>query len=179
MNQERRLTTVDIVLAGVFSALWAILNLTLGPLGFAWFGLPIFCDFAVFFTLLLAAWATGKFGVASLVGIVGSVIVLAIRPVPVNAVFAISAIVFDLILSACHHKLILRAFNMTISALAVLVSAYLAGAIIGTFFMNRPFDWALLFWGGWHTVGGVISLVITLPIIGILERANVRKINGT
>jgi hypothetical protein len=36
------------------------------------------CDFAVFFTLLLVSWATGKFGTTSIVGIIGSIIVLLI-----------------------------------------------------------------------------------------------------
>jgi len=36
----------------------------------------------------------------------------------------------------------------------------------------------LTFWGWWHLVGGIMSAIITLPIIGALEKANVRKIKG-
>ena len=158
--------------------LWAALNLTFGPLGFAWFGLPIFCDFSVFFTLLLVTWATGRFGTASLVGIVGSIITLSIRASLSTIGFAASAIIFDVLLLANHHKLYVKAYNMTVAAVATMASAYFAGVVIGVFFMNRPLDWVLTVWGGWHLVGGTISVAITLPIIGILEKANVRKIRG-
>jgi hypothetical protein len=170
--------TVDIALIGVFCALWATLNLTLGPLGFAWFGLPIFCDFAVFFTLLLATWATGKFGTASLVGIIGSIIILLTRASPHIIGFAVSAILFDILMSANHHKLSAKIYNMTIATLVTMASAYFAGIVIGFFFTNKSLDWTLTIWGGWHLIGGIISLAITLPIIGILEKANVRKIKG-
>jgi len=181
MIDKAHFTTVDIALISVFCALWVALNLTLGPLGFAWFGLPIFCDFAVFFTLLLATWATGKFGTASLVSIIGSIIILLIRPSPHTIGFVASAILFDTLMLANHHKLYAKAYNMTIAAFVTMVSAYFAGVIIGTFFTNKPPDWATLelaltTWGGLHLMGGIISIVITLPIIGILEKANVRKI---
>ncbi len=174
---------VDIALISVFCALWATLNLTLGPLGFAWLMLPIFCDFAVFFTLLLAVWATEKFGAASLVGIIGSIIILLIRASPHIIGFASSAILFDVLMSANHHKLNAKAYNIAIAALVTAASAYFAGVVIGVFFMNKPldwktFEWALTFWGGWHLIGGIMSITITLPIIGILEKANVRRIKG-
>jgi len=174
---------VDIALIGVFSALWATLNLTLGPLGFAWFGLPIFCDFAVFFTLLLATWITGKFGAASIVGIIGSIIIFLVRASPHIIGFAASAILFDVLMLASHHKIDEKAYNTIMAASATALSAYFAGAVIGTFFTNKPLNqttlgWALTIWGGWHLIGGIMSLAITLPIIGILEKANVRKIKS-
>jgi hypothetical protein len=43
---------------------------------------------------------------------------------------------------------------------------------------NQKLQWALTFWGGWHLVGGILTLAITLPIILTLEKANVRKIRG-
>jgi len=175
--------TVDIALIGVFCALWATLNLTLGPLGFAWFGLPIFCDFAVFFTLLLATWATGMFGTATVVGIIGSLVVFLIRASPHIIGFAVSAMFFDVLMLASHHKIDGKSYNMIIASLATALSAYFAGVVIGTFFTNNPLNqttlgWALTIWGGWHLIGGIISLAITLPIIGILEKANVRKIKS-
>jgi len=183
MSRNTHFPAVDIALTSVLCALWAILNLTLGPLSFRLLGLPIFHDFAAFFTLLLVTWVTGRFGTASLVGIIGSVIVLLVGgPLP-NIGFAASAILFDLAMSANHHKLHVRAYDMIVATLATLVSAYFAGVIIGVFLMNSPLDLttlrtALTIWGGWHLLGGIISILITLPIIGILEKANVRKIKG-
>jgi hypothetical protein len=175
--------TVDIALIGVFCALWATLNLTLGPLGFAWFGLPIFCDFAVFFTLLLVTWIIGKFGAASMVGIIGSLMVFLIRASPYIIGFAASAMLFDLSMLASHHKIDAKTYNMIITSLATVFSAYFAGAIIGTFFTTKTPDLttlglALTIWGGWHLIGGIITLAITLPIIDTLEKAKVRKIKG-
>ncbi|MEM3760627.1 MAG: hypothetical protein QXZ02_05915, partial [Candidatus Bathyarchaeia archaeon] len=92
MKSKTYFTTVEIALVSVFCALWVVLNLSLGPLGFSLFNLPIFCDLAVFLTLLLAVWATEKFGAASIVGIIGSIIVLMIRPSPHIIGFATSAI---------------------------------------------------------------------------------------
>jgi hypothetical protein len=179
VSGKKYLTTLDITLISIFCALWAALNLTLGRLGFLWFGLPIFCDFAVFFTLLLLTWATGKFGTASITGIIGSIIVLMITASSHMIGFAVSAILFDLLMSINHHKIYNKAFNLTVAALDTIISAYFAGVIIGVLFTpNKTLEWALTFWGGWHLVGGVISVAVTLPIIGILEKANVRKLKG-
>lgn len=182
-QNKQYLKAVDLALVSIFCALWAILNLTLGPLGFSWFGLPIFCDFAVFFTLLLVTWATAKFGIASLVGIIGSIIILLIRASPHIIGFAISAIFFDVLMFLSHHKIELKTRSMTTAALSTALSAYFAGVIIGLFFSNKLLDqntlqWALTFWGVWHLIGGIISIAITLPIIGILEKTGARKIKG-
>ena len=175
--------SVDIALTGVFCALWATLNLILGPLSFRLFNLPILCDFAVFFSLLLVTWTTGKFGTASAVGIIGSVIVLIFNPSPHIMAFAASAILFDMLMIANHHKLQLKTYNMAIAASATTLSAYFAGVLIGMFFMGRlinetTLEWTLTFWGVWHLIGGIIAIVITLPILGILERAHVREIKS-
>ena len=181
MSSQIYFKALDIAFVSVLCALWATLNLTLGPLGFAWLRLPIFCDFAAFFTLLLVSWATGKFGTASIVGIIRSIVILLIRASPHIIGFAVSAIVFDILMSANHHKLHVKAYNMVVAALVTVISAYFAGIVIGIFFMGKTLDWATLelaltFWGGWHLVGGIMSIAITLPIIGILEKANVRRI---
>jgi hypothetical protein len=175
--------TVDIALIGILCALWVILNLTIGPMGFMWFGLPIFCDFAVFFTLLLATWATGKFGIASIVGVIGSIIIFFARASPYVIGFAASAMLFDALMLTTHHKIDGKAYNIIIASFATTLSAYSAGAIIGVFFSGNPLnqatlEWATTFWGGLNVIGGIMSLAITLPIIGILEKANVRKIKS-
>lgn len=177
-TQDKHFSTVDIALLGVFCALWTALNLTLARLGFAWFGLPIFCDFAAFFTILLGTWAIGKFGVPTLIGVIGSIVTVLFGGSTTTFGFAISAILFDILTLANHHKLLLKPYNVIVAVLATLVSAYFAGVTIGVFFMYGSLDWALTVWGGWHLFGGVISILAALPIIGILEKTNVRKINS-
>jgi hypothetical protein len=71
MNKKTRFTAVDIALVSIFCALYVVLNITLGSLSFRLLGLPVLHDFAVFFTLLLVIWVTGRFGTASLVSIIG------------------------------------------------------------------------------------------------------------
>jgi hypothetical protein len=46
------------------------------------------------------------------------------------------------------------------------------------FFMGGGLLSALTFWGVWTLIGGILALVIALPIIIALEKANVRKIKG-
>jgi len=181
MDRKPYFAVTDITLTSVFCALWVALSLTLGRVSFALTGLPILHDFAVFFTLLLVTWATGKFGTATLVAMVGSAILFLIGIPPLNIItlgFAASAPVFDGLMSLNRHKLTGKPYNLSVAVLSTVVSAYSAGVVIGVFFMNRPFDWVLTVWGGWHIVGGIITLAVTVPVKGALEKANVRRIKG-
>jgi hypothetical protein len=176
MNNKKRFTTQDITLISIFSALWIILNYYVAPLSFQLLHLPVGHGIIVFFTLLLTTWATGKYGAASTVGIIGSTIVLlAGGPLPVLS-FAATSLLFDAILVANHHKLKPKVYNMGIAVLATAVAAYTAGVITGIFILNQPLQFAATVWSGWTLLGGILGAVVTLPIIGVLEKANVKKI---
>ncbi|NIO36409.1 hypothetical protein GTO27_01755 [Candidatus Bathyarchaeota archaeon] len=181
MGSQTYFRTVDVALISVFCALWPALNLTLGPLGFALFRLPIFCDFSVFFVLLLATWASGKLGTASIVGITGSAVVYFLRASPHIIGFAVSAVLFDVLMSVNLHKIRGRIYDLSMANLVTAVSAYFAGVVIGVFLMGEPLNWttlswAMSYWGPWHLAGGLMSVVVALPIITILEKADVRRI---
>lgn len=178
MSNDPYLTTKDIALTGIFCAIWVILNLTLGPLSFMLTGLPIIHDFGVFFTLLLVAWITGRFGTSSMTGIIGSTLTMLISGMTLMIGFLPAAIIFDLVLIANHHKIGPSVYSLTITAIATLLSAYVAGVVIGLFFMGMGLQLALVFWGVWHAIGGVLAVVITFPVIALLEKSNVRKIKG-
>jgi hypothetical protein len=78
-----------------------------------------------------------------------------------------------------HHRIRIARYSLATTAIVTLVSAYFAGVLIGVFFTpDKTFSWALTFWGGWHLIGGMMTVVITFPIIIALEKANVRKIKG-
>jgi hypothetical protein len=175
MSSKALFTTSDVALTGVFCAVWAVLNLTLGPLSFALLHLPVLHDFAAFFTLLLVTWASGRFGVASLVGVVGSVVAIFLGGPLLIAGFAASAVLFDFLMLACRHRIRSTPRSLVVTALATMLSAYFAGVIIGIFFMTYTFWVALTFWGGWHLVGGILTLAITVPIMVSLEKAGARK----
>jgi hypothetical protein len=177
MTDKTRFTTTDVALISVFSALWIILNYYAAPLSFQLLRLPVGHAIIVFFTLLLAAWATGKYGAASAVGVIGSaVVLLAGGPLPVLS-FATTSLLFDVILVACHHKLKPKPYSIGIAVIATSISAYVAGVLTGVFFMpNGTLLFAVTVWGGWTLLGGILGAAITLPIIGALEKANVKKI---
>ena len=74
--------------------------------------------------LILVIWATGQYGAASVVSIIGSVIVVLANPqvLPVLG-FIPAAFVFDLMLLLNHHKVNLKPINMAIVVLAQLFAA--------------------------------------------------------
>jgi len=171
--------TVNIALIGIFSALWVALNLTVAPIGFALTGLPVIHSVIIFFVLLLVAWATGKFGAASLVAIIGSAIVLfAGGPLPVLG-FVPAAIIFDIVLLAIRHTVNLKLFNVGIAVLASVVCAYVAAVVNGFFILGLSPLFTLTIWAGWVILGGVIGIILALPIIGVLERAQVKKVQAS
>lgn len=169
--------TLDIALVSVFCALWIVLNYVLGPFSFQLLGLPVFHDFAVFFTLLMVTWTTGRFGTSLLVGIVGSPVAVLLAPQIAGPMvgFSVSALVFDMMMSANHHKIRISVRSLTIAVIATVMSAFVAGLLIGLFFTpSTTFETALTFWGAWHVIGAIFTLVITLPMIAGLEKSNVR-----
>jgi hypothetical protein len=178
-TKKTRFTTMNIALISIFSALWIALNLTVAPLGFRLLGLPIIHSVIIFLTLLLVVWATGQFGAASSVGIIGSIIVLlAGGPLPVLG-FAAASIIFDVMLVANHHRLNMKPYSLAIALLATVVCSYFAGVVNGIFFIpNMGLAFAVTVWGSWTIVGGIIGFAMALPIIGALERANVKKVKG-
>jgi hypothetical protein len=176
MSGRLNLTPVDLALIGFFSALWVVLNLTVAPLGFQLLHLPVAHGVIIFLVLLLVAWAVGKYGVVSIVGIIGSAIVLLFGgPLPVIG-FAVVSLLFDAILILNHHKINAKLSSLCITAFGIVICSYLAGVINGVFILNLNLFFTLSFWGAWNIVGGIIGLAIALPIIAALERANVKKV---
>ena len=168
--------TIDIAFIAIFSALYIVMNLTLGPLSFQLLGLPILHDFGIFFTLLLVAWITGELGTSIAVAFIGTAIAIPLGAPTLIIGFAISAILFDTLLIANHHKIRNSFKGFAVAALATMISAYVAGVLIGALFMSNGVQWALTIWGGWHLVGGIVATAVTLPIIAALEKANVRRL---
>jgi hypothetical protein len=168
--------TVNIALISIFSALWVALNLTVAPLGFSLFGLPVVHGVIIFFMLLLVTWATGQYGAASAVGIIGSAIaLLAGGPLPVLG-FVPAAILFDLVLLVNHHRINTKPVNIAVAVLASMVCAYVAALVNGIVILKLPLMVVLTVWGGWTVLGGIIGVVVTLPIVGALEKAQVKKV---
>ena len=176
-QQTRNRFSVNIALISVFSALWVVLNLTIAPLGFAVLHLPVVHSLIIFFMLILITWATGQYGAASAVSMVGSAIVVLANPqvLPVLG-FVPAALLFDLVLLVNHHRVNLKSVNFGVSVFATVVCAYLAAVVNGVVILNLALMFTLTIWAGWNMLGGLIGVVIAFPILGILERAQVKRV---
>jgi hypothetical protein len=160
----------DVAAIALCSALWGVLNSTLSPIFFQVFHLPFLCDLIGFASLILAVWWTRKFGTATAVGLIATVINFIFRPDAFFFLgFTIASFVFDVLTRLLGYKNCFeRALIGTVSlVLFSVLSAAVAGSIIGLFFMPAP---ALVRWGGvlgWaalHAVGGVIGGLIGAPL---------------
>jgi hypothetical protein len=171
----------------IFAALWGVLSSIFAPIVFRVFGLPILCDMIGFAVLALTIWWIRKFGAATVVGLIATVVNFVFNPAGVHFLgFAAASLVFDVTAKLIgYDRCFKKPLFTTVSMLPVSVlSAAAAGLIIGTFFMATP---ALAVWGGvlgWaglHAVGGVIGgfigvvLITGLAVRGI-QRMGVKNV---
>lgn len=173
----------ELAAIALFAALWGVLNSIFSPIVFSMFGLPILCDMIGFSLLSLTVWWVRKLGAATLVGLIATAINFIFNPGGVFFLgFTAASIVFDLIAWLARYDVYLKKASSTaITLLSIsVVSAAVAGLIIGTYFMAAP---ALANWGGvlgWaalHAAGGIVGGVIgTTLVIGLVARG-MPKIN--
>jgi hypothetical protein len=173
----------ELAAIALFSALWGVLNSIFSPIVFNMFGLPILCDMIGFSLLSLTVWWVRKLGAASLVGLIATAINFIFNPGGVFFLgFTAASIVFDIIAWLARYDVYLKKASSTaITLLSIsVVSAAVAGLIIGTYFMAAP---ALANWGGvlgWaalHAAGGIVGGFIgTALVIGLVARG-MPKIN--
>jgi hypothetical protein len=90
--------------------------------------------------------------------------------------FVPAALVFDLVLLVNHHKVNLKAINIAIVVLASILCSYVAAVVNGLLILNLKLMFTLTVWGGWNVLGGIIGVVVVLPIIAVLEKAQVKKV---
>lgn len=169
-----RLKSREVAAIAILSALWGVLNSIFSPIFFRLTGLPILCDLVGFAVLVLTVWWIRKLGAASSVGIIATVINFIFNPGGTHFLgFTVASIVFDIIAYIIGYG---RSFKNPPSTIASMfpvsvVSAAVAGLIIGTFFMAPP---ALAKWGGplgWaslHAIGGFFGGIIGIVIIKAL-----------
>ena len=161
----------EIAVIALFSALWGVLNPIFSPIVFQMFGLPILCDMIGFAVLSLTVWWIRKPGAASMVGLIATVINFVLNPGGVFFLgFTAASIVFDAVTFPLRYDRYFRKASLTsILLLCVSVlSAAVAGLIIGTYFMAAPAlaKWGgVLGWAGLHAVGGVIGGSIGVALV--------------
>ena len=166
--------TRDIAGISIFAALWGVLNVTLSPIFFNLFHLPFLCDLIGFASIILAVWWVRKVGTATLVGIIATLINFMVRPTAMHFLgFTAASIVFDLLsFTSGYNRLFKqRIVGSIILTIISIISAAIAGVIIGTFFMAPKAlqRWGgVLGWAGLHAIGGIIGGIVGISIMNAL-----------
>ena len=164
----------DIAAIAICAALWVVLNTTLSPIFFQAFHLPFLCDMIGFPSLIVAVWWTRKFGAATTVGLIATIVNFVFRPDAFFFLgFTAASVAFDVLTRLIGYSNVFeRVFvGMTSLVFVSVFSAAVAGSIIGLFFMTAQAlaPWGgVLGWAGLHAVGGVIGGIIGAPLIAAL-----------
>lgn len=171
----------EIAAIALFSALWGVLNSIFSPIVFRMFGLPILCDMIGFAVLSLTVWWVRKLGAATLVGLIATVINFIFNPSGVFFLgFTAASVVFDLLAWVARYDVYFKKPSSTAIVLFSIsvLSATVAGLIIGTYFMAAPAlaNWNGVFgWAGLHAAGGIIGGSIgTTLVISMVARGLAR-----
>ena len=170
----------DLAAISLCAALWAILNVTIGPAFWNMTHLPILCDMIGISILALVMWWTRKLGAASLTGMVATVLNLALSPSSIQFLgFTAASIVFDVTMRLPGYGVSLdKGIKGTSFILAAsLLSTLVAGVIIGTFFMapailNSGYG-GVAFFAVLHGVGGLVGGILGVVFIRALESRHV------
>ena len=172
--------TRNVAAIAICAALWGVLNSIFTPLFFSMTHLPFFCDLIGFSVLTLAAWWIRKFGAITIVGLLATVINFALVPGAIHFLgFTVASIFFDVTISLVgfNKPFSRKAYTVASMMPISIVSAGLAGYIIGTFFMAGPAlapVGGVLGWAGLHVIGGIVGGAIGTSLVTGLDA---RKVN--
>lgn len=167
----------EIAAIALLSALWGVLNSIFSPIVFNMFGLPILCDMIGFAVLSITVWWVRKLGAAAVVGLIATAISFIFNPGGVFFLgFTAGSIVFDIVAWLARYNVYFKKTFLTAISLffVSVLSASVAGFIIGTYFMAGPAlaKWGgVLGWAGLHAVGGIIGGFIGVTLVtGLVAR---------
>jgi hypothetical protein len=177
--------TRNIAAIAICAALWGVINSIFAPLFFSVTHLPFFCDMVGFSVLILAAWWIKKFGAITIIGAIATLINFALVPNPYHFLgFTAASVFFDLTISLVgfNKPFSKKAYTVASMMPVSVLSAALAGYIIGTFFMAGPTFASMggvLGWTGLHVIGGVIGGAVgTSLVTGLDARRITVESNG-
>ena len=171
--------TRNVAAIAICAALWGVLNSIFAPLFFSMTHLPFFCDLIGFSVLTLAAWWIRKFGAITIVGLLATVINFALVPGAIHFLgFTVASIFFDVTISLVgfNKPFSKKAYTVASMMPISIVSAALAGYIIGTFFMAGPAlapVGGVLGWAGLHVIGGIVGGAIGTSLVTGLDARKV------
>ncbi len=170
--------TRDVAAIAICAALWGVLNTILSPVFFRMFGLPFLCDLIGFSVLILAAWWIRKFGAITLIALIATAINFALGGGLQFLGFTAASIFFDFAtrLIGYNYSSKKPAFLVVNMMLVSILSAAIAGYLIGSFFMAGPAltkAGGVIGWASLHAVGGVIGGVMGTFLIFALNNRKV------
>jgi hypothetical protein len=173
-------STRDIAAISICGALWGVVNTLFAPVFFRATGMPFLCDLIGFAILILGAWWIRKPGALTSIGVIATIINLAMGTGIQFLGFLAASLFFDLVASFIGYS---RSFSKPVyTAVSMLLisvaSAAVAGAIIGAIFMagvSLLDQWGgVVGWVGLHMIGGVIGGFIGTTLVLALKK---RRIN--
>jgi len=164
-------TTRDLMAVTVCGALWAILNALVSPIFWQLTHMPFPCDLLGFISLTLVVWWTRKLGTATLTGVVVAALTLILNPAAFHIfAFMAASILFDVATKGVGYSNCLdrAVVSMVYIVFFSTLSAGLAGAIIGSIFMDIRTLTGVLLFAGLHAVGGALGGAIGFIVIRAL-----------
>lgn len=173
------LSTRDVAAIAICGALWGVLNILFAPLFFRATGMPFLCDLIGFAVLILGAWWIRKFGALTIVGFIATVINFALGGGAQFLGFTAAAIFFDVVISVIGFSKAFRTpvTTVTIMMIISILSAAVAGTLIGMFFMvGVPLltQWGgVAGWAGLHMIGGIIGGIIGITLVSALKKRRI------
>jgi hypothetical protein len=143
--------------------------------------MPLLCDIIGFSVLSIAVWWTRKFGIIIFTGLIATIINFILNPSGVHFLgFTAAAFVFDffICLLGYNRSFERKSFLIIVIGLVSILSASLAGLLIGYFFLSATFLFSfggVLSWIGLHAFGGLIGGGIGISLILSLKRRSILK----
>lgn len=139
--------------------------------------MPFLCDLLAFMSLTLVVWWTRKFGAAMVTGLVVAALTLILRPGAFDILaFAAASPFFDAATRAVGYRNCLDKTTASVVCIVLfsMISAGMAGVIIGSFFMDLRTLPAILTFAGLHAIGGVIGGAIGVTIVRALAARRIQ-----
>ena len=143
--------TVDVAAIAICGALWGVLNLLFAPPFFRATGMPFLCDLIGFAVLVLGAWWIRKPGFLTFVGLIATIINLALGTGMQFLGFLAASAFFDVAVAAIGYGRAFKKPSYTAVSMMILAiaSAAVAGAIIGAVFHGWFALTGYMGWRGW------------------------------
>ncbi len=169
--------SIDVSAIAICGTLWGLLNILFAPFFFRATGMPFLCDLIGFAVLIVGAWWIRKPGFLTIVGVIATILNLSLGGGIQFLGFLAASAFFDVALTIIGYG---RSFNKSaymavIVMMVTIISAALAGTVIGTLFMSGPalIQWGVVGWAGLHVVGGVIGGFIGITLVLALEKRRI------